>query len=122
MRLLNVNGAPAARRKALARLGRSVRPSPTTIRTRPRIRARGHAAEIFLLLFATDLAVTKRCVLLAAARLVTAAMIAVKPYGACWIANVNGWLATAKRDDSNVAASIRPDVARGVLVHLSATC
>jgi hypothetical protein len=86
------------------------------------IRARGHAAEILLLLFVTDLVATKRCVPLAAARLITAAMPAVKRSGGCVIVNVSGWRARPKRDDSNATSNIRPNVAQRVFVHPSDAC
>lgn len=66
--------------------------------------------------FATGLAVTKPCVCLAAARLVTAVTIAAQPSSACWTVNVSGWLVTAQRDDSSVSWNIRPDVVEEVLV------
>ncbi len=110
-----------ARRRASARLRLSRRPRRTMItrRTMIRIGARGHAAKLFLFLFVTALAVTKQCVPLADARLVTAAMPAARPFDVCAIANVSGWLATGKRDVSSTASSIKPGVARGVPVHPS---
>ena len=88
-------------------------------RRRIRIQTRGHAAENFLLLFATALAVMKRCVHPADARLVTVAMPAAKPSAAYAIANVSGWRATPKRVVSSVTSSIRPTVAQEKLVRLS---
>jgi hypothetical protein len=83
-------------------------PSLTAVRI---MRIRGHAAKNCLGLFATGRAVTKRCVCLAAAKLVTAVMRAAKTYGACWIVNVSGWRATVPRGDSSVSSNIRPGVA-----------
>ncbi len=105
-----------ARRRASARLHLSLRPRRTMIR----VGARGHAAKRFLFLFVTALAVTKQCVPLADARLVTAVMPAAKPFDVCAIVNVSGWLATGKRDVSNAASSIKPGGTRSVSVHPSA--
>ncbi len=88
-------------------------------RRKIRIQMRGHAAKIFLLLFVTVPAVMKRCVHLGDARLVTAVVPVAKPSAAYVIANVSGWRATAKRDDSNVAVSTRPGAALKALVRLS---
>ena len=63
---------------------------PVLVWMRIPIPARGHAAEIFLVLFVTGLAVTKRCVLVADARLVTVATAADLRCGVCAIANVSG--------------------------------
>ena len=124
MRLQNAGDVPAAAKKLAAKTG-----TPNVMDSLPlpapslpavlMIRIRGHAAEIFLLLFATGLAVTKRCVRLAVARLVTAVTIAARSCDACWIVNVSGWLATVPRDDSSVSSNIRPNVAEEVLVHPS---
>jgi len=59
-------------------------------RLRLRIKARGHAAENFLGLFVIAQAVISRYVCLAAAKPVTAAMIAAGPCDACVIVNVSG--------------------------------
>jgi hypothetical protein len=122
MRLQNAGDVPAAAKKLAAKTG-----TPNVMDCLPlpapslpavlMIRIRGHAAEIFLLLFAIGLAVTKRCVRLAVARLITAVTIAAQTCGACWIVNVSGWLVTAPRDDSSVSSNIRPNVAEEALVH-----
>lgn len=122
MRLPSARGEPAAAQKLVARntaMWNAMLSLPLPVPSLPAvmmIRIRGHAAEIFLLLFVTGLAVTKRCVRLAAARLVTAVTIAARTCGACWIVNVSGWLVTAPRDDSSVSSNIRPNVAEEVLV------
>ena len=124
MRLQNAGDVPAAAgKKLVARktaMWNAMLGLPLPVPSLPAvtmIQIRGHAAEIFLLLFATGLAVTKRCVRLAAARLVTAVTIAARPCGVCWIVNVSGWLATAPRDDSSVSSNIKPDIAEELLVH-----
>jgi len=121
MRPPSAEDEPAAAKKLAA--GRTVRRNAVVSRRWPipslpavtMIRIRGHAAENLLVLFATGLAATKRCVRLAVARLVTAVTIAARIYGVRWIVNVSGWLATAQRDDSSVSSNIRPGVVRGGL-------
>jgi len=125
MPLQNASGGPAAVKKLATRnmaTRNAMLSLPLPVPSLPAvlmIRIRGHAAGIFLLLFVTGLAVTKRCVRLAAARLVTAVTNAARTCGACWIVNVSGWLVTAPRDDSSVSSNIRPNVAEEVLVHPS---
>ncbi len=116
----NASVALATQNASVQRTAGRLRLDVHAHRRRIRIQTRGHAAEIFLVLFVTALAVIKRCVHLADARLVTAAMIAVGPFDACEIVNVSGWCATRQRDSSSVAANIKPGVARDVLVHPSA--
>ena len=118
----NVNGELGAAQRTPTRLRLRVLPRPTRIPIPILIGARGHAAEMFRLLFVTVLAVTKRCVPLADARLATAAMPAVKRYVWCAIANVSGLHATPKPDVSNAASSIKPGVARDARVHPNAVC
>ena len=96
MRLPNASAGPVAAKKRIAKktaMRNAMNSLPLPDASLPAvlmIRIRGHAAEIFLLLFATGLAVTKRCVHLAAVRLVTAVTIAARTCGVCWIVNVSG--------------------------------
>ena len=108
----NVNAALGAAQRTPTRLRLRALPHLRKIPILILIGARGHAAEMFLVLFVTALAVTKRCVPVADAGLVTAAMPAAGRCVGYAIANVSGWHATPRRDVSNVASSIKPGVAR----------
>jgi hypothetical protein len=89
MRQPRENGAPGVPRALAAACPPTTRNRLGT-RSQSRIRARGHAAKFFLLLFVTGLAAMTRCVPPAAAMRATAATVAAKPSSACAIVNVSG--------------------------------
>jgi hypothetical protein len=100
MRQLSVGGAPAAAKKVGGLHSTANHP-----RTSIRIAARGHAARVFLALFAAAPAVTTPCVRPADGRVAIAAMIVGKPSSVCATANVSGWTATPTRNDARAAWS-----------------